>query len=118
MNFKIDLFMDIIWLGTLCGLVSTVAIQLLKESGLFYYKKTITIASMVIKLFLGITISLIFTDLNFSYCLATGFTTLIGGQAIYNSLKSKNIMKSSSELFEYVEEAVDNSVDINKKKTK
>jgi len=100
MNFKMDLFMSILWLSTLCGTISSICIQKLKESLYLTSSRLTGILSIIISLLIGFSISVLFTSLNTYYSLFVGIISWIGGQSIYKRLKNKNIMKSSSDLFE------------------
>lgn len=100
MNFNIELFMNILWLSTLCGTISSICIQKLKESLYLTSSRFTGIMSIIISIFIGFFVSLLFTSLSLPLSLFVGLISWIGGQSIYKQLKSRNIMKSSSDLFE------------------
>ncbi len=100
MNFNMDLFMSIIWLSTLCGTISTICIQKLKESLYLTTSRITGVLSIIISIIVGFSISILFTSLSIPLSIFVGCISWIGGQSIYKSLKTKNIMKSSTDLFE------------------
>lgn len=100
MIFKFDLFASTIWLGILCGVISSLCIQKIKETKLIKNKKKLTKLSIFIDFILGIFITLLFTNLNFRTSLCVGLFTYIGAETIYEKLKSKDMMKSLNDIIE------------------
>lgn len=107
MTFNFDLFMDVLWLGTICGIISTICIQKVKETKLVKSKKSISIISIFINLVIGYTTSRLFTNLDRYLCLEVGLITWIGAQAIYNHLRERKVFKSCEEI-NCIEENVEN----------
>lgn len=109
MSFNFDLFIDILWLGTICGIISTVCLQKIKETTqVFNYK----IVSMIINILIGFSISRLFTNLSFKLSLCVGFITWIGAETIYEKLNNKKII-SRTRIEPELD--VDNNKDINNK---
>ena len=98
MIFNIDLFMDVLWLGTLCGVISTVCIQKIKEAKILKNKKTIALISIIVHIVIGYTTSRLFTDLDQALCLEVGIITWIGAATIYNHLRERKVFKSCEEI--------------------
>ena len=98
MIFKFDLFASTLWLGLLCGTLSSLAIQKIKQTKLISNKKRIILLGAFIDFILGIGITLQFTNLNLSASLCVGLFTYIGAETIYEKLKSKGIMKSLNDI--------------------
>lgn len=89
MNFNFDLFIDILWLGTLSGIISTVCLQKIKNTNLLLNHR---ILYVIIHIFIGYSISRLFTNLNITLSIATGVITWIGAETIYDKLNSKNML--------------------------
>lgn len=98
MDFKIDLFMDVLWLGTLCGIISTITIQRVKEAKLIVNTKIMAILSIFINIVIGFMISIVFTNLSLIMSLEVGVVTWIGAETIYEKLKNKNLVKSIKQI--------------------
>lgn len=98
MEFKLDLFMDVLWLGTLCGIISSLTIQKFKETKLINNRKIIALISILINIIEGFVIGKLFTNLTTNMCLCVGVITWVGAEAIYKKLKSKNLVKSLADL--------------------
>lgn len=108
MSFNFDLFIDILWLGTVCGIISTVCLQKIRETiTIFNYK----IVSMLINIIIGFSISCLFTNLSCKLSLCVGFITWIGAETIYEKLNSKKLLTRE-------ESNVDNDELINNKNNK
>ena len=98
MIFKFDLFASTLWLGMLCGIISSLCIQKIKQTKLITNKKKLTLLSAFIDFFLGIGLTLFFTNLSFKISLCVGLFTYIGAETIYEQLKNKEIMKSLNDI--------------------
>lgn len=111
MSFNFDLFIDILWLGTVCGIISTVCLQKIKETTIIFNYKVV---SMIVNILIGYSISRLFTNLSYKLSICVGFITWIGAETIYEKLNSKKLLtrtKLDSE------SDVDNFEDINNKKS-
>lgn len=89
MNFNFDLFIDVLWLGTLSGIISTICLQKLKDTSLLKYKSI----SILINIIIGFFISRLFTNLSIKLSICVGVITWIGAETIYDKIYSKNLMK-------------------------
>lgn len=107
MKFNFDLFIDILWLGTLSGVISTVCLQKIKNTNLLINHRLLYV---IIHIFIGYSISRLFTNLSITLSIATGVITWIGAETIYEKLNEKNMLSSKSYY-------VDNSNDINNETT-
>lgn len=92
MNFNFDLFIDILWLGTLSGIISTICLQKIKNTRLIVNHRLLYV---IIHFFIGYSISRLFTNLPIKLCIATGVITWIGAETIYEKLSSKNLLSSN-----------------------
>ena len=91
MNFNFDLFIDILWLGTLSGVISTICLQKLKNTKILFNHRLLYI---IIHIFIGYSISRLFTNLSIKLSIATGIITWIGAETIYDKLSEKNLLTS------------------------
>lgn len=98
MTFKFDLFINVLWLGILCGVISTVCLQKIKETKIIKSKKIMSIISIFANLLIGFFISKLFTNLDTAMCIEVGIITWIGAETIYDKLRSKHIFKSTKEI--------------------
>lgn len=98
MFFNWNLFMETIWLGILCGIISTIFMQKIKETKLIYNSKIITIISIIIHFITGFSITLLFTNLPWYIAVEEGIITWIGAQTIYKSLRKKRMIESIYEI--------------------
>lgn len=98
MTFKFELFMNVLWLGVLCGIISTICLQKIKETKLISSKKLMSIISIFTNLLIGFFISKMFTNLDTAMCIEVGIITWIGAEAIYDKLRNKHIFKSTKEI--------------------
>ena len=89
MNFNFDLFIDILWLGTLCGIISTICVQKLKNAITILNKKIIAIP---INIIIGFCMSQLFTNLSIKMSLCVGIITWIGAETIYDQLKARKVI--------------------------
>lgn len=105
MKFNFDLFIDILWLGTLSGVISTVCLQKIKSTNLVINHRYLCI---FIHFIIGFSISRLFTNLSIKLCIATGFITWIGAETIYDKLSSKKLFSGNL--------SVNKSEDINNNK--
>ncbi len=87
---NIDLFMNIITSSITSGFIATQAIQFLKTKFNIVNNLIYTIIEFVV----GFLFALSFTDLNIINSLWCGFVSIIGAEALYNSLKGKLGLKS------------------------
>lgn len=94
MNFNFDLFIDVLWLGTLCGVISTVCLQELKKISSILSNK---IASLFVNLLIGYSVSRIFTNLSIKMSICVGVITWIGAETIFEKLKEKNILDEKTD---------------------
>lgn len=90
MNFNFDLFIDVLWLGTLCGIIATICLQKLKTIAIFLNNKFISIP---VNIFIGFFMSRLFTNLSIKMSLCVGIITWIGAETIYDQLKAKKVIK-------------------------
>lgn len=91
MKFNFDLFIDILWLGTLSGVISTICLQKLKNTNVLINHRLLYI---IIHIFIGYSISRLFTNLSIKLSIATGIITWIGAETIYDKLSERNILTS------------------------
>ncbi len=91
MRFNFDLFIDILWLGTLSGVISTICLQKIKNINLLINHRLLYV---IIHIFIGYSISRLFTNLSVVLSIATGVITWIGAETIYDKLNSKNMLTS------------------------
>ena len=89
MNFNFDLFIDILWLGTLCGIISTICVQKIKNAITILNKKIIAIP---INIIIGFCMSQLFTNLSIKMSLCVGIITWIGAETIYDQLKARKVI--------------------------
>lgn len=92
MRFNFDLFIDLLWLGTLSGVISTVCLQKIKCTNLVINHRLLYV---IIHFFIGYSISRLFTNLSIKLCVATGFITWIGAETIYDKLSSKKLLSGN-----------------------
>lgn len=102
MNFNFDLFIDILWLGTLCGVISTMCVNKLKLALPFFNSR---ILSIFVNVLIGFSVSKLFTNLSIKESIAVGIITWIGAETIFDNLKNKKILGSTKE--EELEDVVD-----------
>ena len=96
MFFNWNLFMQTLWLGTLCGIISTICIQKIKDTKLIKPSQNIAIISIITHFIIGIGISVLFTDLSWYMAIEVGIITWIGAESIYKHLKKYNLRKESN----------------------
>lgn len=82
---NIDLFMSIITSSITSGFIATQAIQFLKSKFNIINNLVFAIIEFIIGFLFGIS----FTDLGIINSLWCGFISIIGAEALYNSLKGK-----------------------------
>lgn len=82
---NIDLFMSIITSSITSGFIATQAIQFLKSK----FNVTNNLIYSIIEFLVGFLFSLSFTNLGIINSLWCGFISIIGAEALYNSLKGK-----------------------------
>lgn len=99
MEFKFDLFMDILWLGTICGIISTLFIQKIKEMKLTSNSIIINIISIIVSILTGFIISMLFTSSSITIDIFVGIVTWLGAENIYSMLKEKELIKTTREIF-------------------
>lgn len=95
MNFNFDLFIDILWLGTLSGIISTVCLSKITGLSKFLNYKLV---SFIINIFIGFAISRLFTNLSLKLSLCVGFITWIGAEIIYEKIYSNKILNKDTSL--------------------
>lgn len=99
MEFKFDLFMDVLWLGTICGIISTLFVQKIKEMKLISNSIIINIISIFVSIITGFVISTLFTSSSIIINIFVGIVTWLGAENIYSMLKEKDLMKTTREIF-------------------
>ncbi len=87
---NVDLFMSIITSSITSGFIATQAIQFLKTK----FNVTNNLIYAIIEFFVGFLFALSFTNLGIINSLWCGFISIIGAEALYNSLKGKLGLKS------------------------
>ncbi len=110
MKFNFDLFIDILWLGTLSGVISTICLQKLKNTNLLINHRLLYI---IIHIFIGYSISRLFTNLSIKLSIATGVITWIGAETIYDKLKSKDMLTNKLSSIDNVEDVNNTEEDLN-----
>lgn len=124
MNFKFDLFMDVLWLGILCGIISSICLQKIKKTLILKTQSSVAITSIIVNFLIGFFISKMFTNLSIKMCLITGLITWIGAEMIYEKLKAKNTFQSLSQIVDekyskvFEEESEEQETDEKKPKEK
>lgn len=88
---NIDLFMSIITSSLTSGFIATQAIQFLKTK--FNIKNNLIFA--ILEFVIGFLFALSFTTLGLVNSLWCGFVSIIGAEALYNTLKGKLGLKPS-----------------------
>lgn len=92
MNFNFDLFIDVLWLGTLCGIIASICLTKLKKAFPFINKG---ITSIIINVIIGFSTSKLFTNLSNAVSIVVGVITWIGAEAISDKINMKNLFKGS-----------------------
>ncbi len=89
MNFNFDLFIDILWLGTLCGVISTLCLKKLKGALPFINSKRV---SIIVNFLIGFFVSELFTNLSIKNSIAVGIVTWIGAETILDKINKDNLL--------------------------
>ncbi len=98
MFFNWNLFIEVISLGILSGIISTIFIQKIKETKFIHSSKKITIISIIIHFFTGFNTSLLFTNLSWYMAFEVGIITWIGSQSIYKKMRKKGMIENIYEI--------------------
>ncbi len=92
MDFNFDLFIDILWLGTLCGIISMICVKKLK---LTFKLLNSQIASMFVNFLIGFFVSILFTNLSIINSIVVGIITWIGAETILEKINKNEITNTS-----------------------
>ena len=92
MDFNFDLFIDILWLGTLCGIISMICVKKLK---LTFKLLNSQIASMFVNFLIGFFVSILFTNLSIINSIVVGVITWIGAETILEKINKNEITNTS-----------------------
>lgn len=89
---NIDEFIDILTVSITAGIISTQAIQYLKDN----LKVNNSIVFAIISFFVGSLFAFTFTSFNIKEILWCGFVSIIGVEALYKSFEGKFGLRSST----------------------
>lgn len=98
MNFNLEAMINCLWIGTIAGVFSTIAIQKFKEAKLVSNKYVLFVFSILFDLILTLGICRLFTDMNIWNSLFTSLVCWIGADSIYKGLEKKGLLKGLSEI--------------------
>lgn len=110
MNFKFDLFIDIVWLSTICSIISSVFFKKIKEIKIFNGKNASYISSLIINFSIGFIIGRMFTNLSIKLCIFVGIITWLGAETIYEKLK-KEINQVPNEELDLLSDDIEDNIE-------
>ncbi len=97
---QIENLLNVLYVGTICGVIGMLGVQKVKETKLFKKRTAIVIMSAVVNVLLSFGFCLAFTTLDIKNTIAVCVISIIGADSIYKALSDKGLLKGLNEIKE------------------